>query len=251
MKFRIDGKEFKKDIESVLLKGKWNSGLTNKNMSLASNIVISIGDECYLYNGDNYTYVQKKISIDNEYDTESGRIAIDSDILLKYLKDGITTIALDDNVLKVNVNGMTAKIPILERHESNDAILRTSQNYNVNRDMEKGIAITPKTTLNTRIKVSTKELQEAMKSCEAVGNSIFQLDFNGEVLKVSSSKETEEVIVEIEPVEHLGIEATMDVSAPFYKHLDSATTVLSFNDDAPLSVISGGFAMLRAPRIQR
>ena len=43
MKFRIDGKEFKKDIESVLLKGKWNSGLTNKNMSLASNIVISIG----------------------------------------------------------------------------------------------------------------------------------------------------------------------------------------------------------------
>ena len=146
---------------------------------------------------------------------------------------------------------MTAKIPILERHESNDAILRTSQNYNVNRDMEKGIAITPKTTLNTRIKVSTKELQEAMKSCEAVGNSIFQLDFNGEVLKVSSSKETEEVIVEIEPVEHLGIEATMDVSAPFYKHLDSATTVLSFNDDAPLSVISGGFAMLRAPRIQR
>ena len=92
------------------------------------------------------------------------------------LKDGITTIALDDNVLKVNVSGMTAKIPILERHESNDAILRTSQNYDVNRDMEKGIAITPKTTLNTRIKVSTKELQEAMKSCEAVGNSIFQLE---------------------------------------------------------------------------
>ena len=161
MKFRIDGKEFKKDIESVLLKGKWNSGMTNKNMSLASNIVISIGDESYLYNGDNYTYVQKKINIDNEYDTETGRIAIDSDILLKYLKDGITTIALDDNVLKVNVSGMTAKIPILERHESNDAILRTSQNYDVNRDMEKGIAITPKTTLNTRIKVSTKELQES------------------------------------------------------------------------------------------
>lgn len=250
MKFRINGKELKKNIESVLLKGKWNSGINNKNMSLASNIVISIGEDSYLYNGDNYTYVQQKINLDAEYDSESGRIAIDSDILLKYLQDDETTIALDDNILKVNVNGMTAKIPILERHESNDALLRTSQNYDVNRDMEKAIAITPKTNLNTRIKVQTKELQEAMKACEAVGNSIFQLDFDGEILKVSSTKDTEEVIVEIEPIEYIGKEATMDVSAPFYKHLDSASTILSYNDDAPLSVISGGFAMLRAPRIQ-
>jgi hypothetical protein len=250
MKFRMNGKELKKNIESVLLKGKWNSGLNSKNMSLPSNIVISIGDESYLYNGDNYTYVQQKINLDNEYNNESGRVAIDSDILLKYLKDDETTIGLDDNILKVNVNGMTAKIPILERHESNDAILRTSENYEINRDMDKGIAITPKTKLNTRIKVSTKELQEAMKSCEAVGNSIFQLDFDGEILKVSSSKDTEEVIVEIEVIESVGQEATMDVSAPFYKHLESVTTILSYNDDAPLSVISGGLAMLRAPRIQ-
>ncbi len=250
MKFRMNGKELKKNIESVLLKGKWKSGLNSQNMSLPSNIVISIGDESYLYNGDNYTYVQQKINLDNEYNNESGRVAIDSDILLKYLKDDETTIGLDDNILKVNVNGMTAKIPILERHESNDAILRTSENYEINRDMDKGIAITPKTKLNTRIKVSTKELQEAMKSCEAVGNSIFQLDFDGEILKVSSSKDTEEVIVEIEVIESVGQEATMDVSAPFYKHLESVTTILSYNDDAPLSVISGGLAMLRAPRIQ-
>ena len=250
MKFRINGKEMKKNIESVLLKGKWNSGLTNKNMSLTSNIIISIGEESYLYNGDNYTYVQQRITPDDTYDNESGRIAIDSEILLKYLKDDVITFALDNNILKMNVTGMTAKIPILERHESNDAIIRTSKNYTVHRDMEREVAITSKTNLNTRIKLSTKELQEAMKACESVGNSIFQLDFDGEVLNIVSTKDTEEVFVELEPVEWLGNKATMDVSAPFYKHLDGVTTILSFNDDAPLSVISGGFAMLRAPRIQ-
>ena len=250
MKFRINGKEFKRDIEKVLLKGKWNSGQTNKNMSLASNIIISIADDSYLYNGDNYTYVRQKINLIEWDKTEKGRITIDTDILLKYLKDDETIFILDDNILKVNINGMMAKLPVLERHESNDAILRTSENYETHRDMEKVIAISPKTNLNTRIKIPTKELQEAMKHCEAVGNSIFQLDFDGELLKVSSSKDIEEVIVEIEPIEYLGKEATMDVSAPFYKHLDSAITVLSFNDESPLSVISGNFVMLRAPRIR-
>mgnify|MGYP003660553023 CR=1 FL=1 len=251
MKFKMNGNEMRKNIESVLLKGKWNSGTTNKNMSLQSNIIISIGEESYLYNGDNYTYVRQKIDIEEWDNTESGRIAIDSDILIKYLKDAETIISLDDNLLKLNALGMTAKIPILERHSSNDSILRTGENYIIQRDMDKVVKITPKTNLNTRIKISTKELQEAMKSCEAVGNSIFQLDYDGDLLYVRSSKDTEEVEVEVEVIESTGLKATMDVSAPFFKHLDGVMTILSYNDDAPLSVISGGFTMLRAPRIQR
>lgn len=249
MKFRINGKKFRKDIESVLIKGKWNSGNTNKSMSLLTNIVISIGDESFLYNGDHHTFVKKRLAVERV--VEKGRIAIDAEILLKYLQDEETNISLDDNILKINSSGKIVRIPILERHSNNDAILRTDENYIITTDMKKEVILSEKTSLTTRIKVSTKELQEAFKSCELVGNSIFQLDFDGEMLNISSTKNTEEVTVEIEPIETEGQKATMDVSAPFYKHIDGITTILSFNDDSPLSIISGGFSMLRAPRIER
>jgi len=251
MKFRINGNKMKKNIESVLMKGKWNSGTSHKSMSLQSNIVISVGDESYLFNGDNYTYVRVKLELDDYDETEKGRVTVDSDTLIKYLTDETIEVSVEDNVLKLDTIHKSVKIPILERHENNDSIIRTGKNYIIQTDMEKEISITPNTTLNTRIKLSSAELVEAMKSCESVGNSIFQLEFDGEMLTVSSSRDTEEVIVSIEPIEFIGKETTMDVSAPFFKHLDSVTTILSFNDDAPLSVISGGFVMLRAPRIQR
>ena len=250
MKFRINGKTFKEAIESVLVKGKWNCGTNNKSMTLLSNIVISIGEESYLYNADNTTFVRQRLSIDNEYESENGRIAVDAEVLLKYLSNEPTTVVLKDNILSHASDGKMVKVPILERHNNNHAITYTAENYNIHTDMEKPISISPKTTLKTRLKISTKELVQAFISCESVGNSVFQLDFDEELLHITSSTTTEEVTVVLEPIEFLGGKATMDVSAPFYKHLgDTVTTILSFNDDSPLSIISGGFSMLRAPRV--
>ena len=249
MKFRMNGKECKATINSVLVKGKWNSGTISKNMSLLSNIVISIGDDCYMYNGDNHTYVRSKLNVDAEADIEEGRITVDAETLLKYLSNEETNFSLKDNILKLVSPTKTVKIPVLERHSNNDAIIRTTENYTIHTDMEKVISISPKTTLDTRIKLSSKELTQAIEACESVGNSIFQLDFDGELLHITSSNDTEEVTVALEPIEILGDKATMEVSAPFHKYLGGVTTILTYNDDAPLSIISGGFVMLRAPRI--
>ena len=104
--------------------------------------------------------------------------------------------------------------------------------------------------LKTRIKVITEELSNALLDCEAVGNSVFQLEFDGENLNVSSSNGRELVKVKLEPVDSIGEKACMEFSAPFFKYLEGRTTILSFNDESPLSVISGNIKMLRAPRIE-
>lgn len=248
MKFTINGNKLKNKIESALLKGKWNNGINSKNTTLNTSIIISISDNPYICNGDHSSYVKNKLAIGENFD--AGRITIDTDVLLKYLSADNTTLSLKENVLTLVSDMKKVTIPIIERHEYNESILDVTKNYIPHTDMEKEIAISPKTHLKTRVKVMTSELQDAIKSCEVVGNSVIKLDYDGENLLVSSSKDNETVSVTVETVETFGPKATMEFSAPFYKYLENAATVLSFNDDSPLSVISGGFSMLRAPRVE-
>lgn len=250
MKVKINGKELKNKIESVLLKGKWNNGNTNKNSILSPSVVISAGEECILYNGNSSTFVSNSLETIEVNDSKSGRLTIDTDILLKYLPDNNCILQLKDNILVLIDERKTVKLPILERHESNDSILHCEKNYNAVRDMTKEVVVSEKTQLKTRIKVSTKELVNALKDCEAVGNSVFKLDYDGEVLNISSTKDNESVNVSLEPVESVGEKATMEFSAPFHKYLEGVATILSFNDESPLSVISGNLKVLRAPRIE-
>jgi predicted nucleic-acid-binding protein len=248
MKFTINGKKLKSKIESALLKGKWNNGVGNKNDTLNTSIVISISNDSYICNGDHSSYVKTFIEIEENF--EAGRIAVDTDVLLKYLSGDDTTLSLKENVLTLVSDSKKVTIPIIERHEYNEAILEVTKNYTRNIDMEKEISISPKTQLKTRVKVITSELQDAIKSCEVVGNSVIKLDYDGEDLLVSSTKDNETVCAKLETVESLGPKATMEFSAPFYKYLEGVSTILSFNDDSPLSVISGAFTMLRAPRVE-
>ena len=90
----------------------------------------------------------------------------------------------------------------------------------------------------------------ALSDCEAVGTSVFQLDYDGDNLNVSSSNGTELVMVKIEPMDSIGEKATMEFSAPIYKYLEGRTTILSFEDETPVAVLSGNLKMLRAPRIE-
>ena len=248
MKFKCNGKEMKEAIESVVLKGKWNSGLNSKNDKLSSSIIISVSDNSYIVNGDNATFITKSINLT---EIEKGfRFVVDSDILIKYLSDEVIGFKLDDNVLTMVTPYKTVKIPIMERHELNDAILFCEKWYQVNTDMEENVKISEKTTLETRIKLSSKELSKAIKDCDTVNNSVYKLDYDGENLIISSSKDNESVTVELEPIEAVGKKATMEFTCPFTKYLNNATVILSFNDESPLSVISGNFKLLRAPRIE-
>ena len=104
--------------------------------------------------------------------------------------------------------------------------------------------------METKIKVSTDELVNAFTDCEAVGNSVFKLDYDGNDLVVSSTKNNENVSVHIYIAEAVGEKATMEFSCPFYKHLEGRITILSFNDESPLAVVSGNYRLLRAPRVE-
>ena len=126
MKCKLDGKELKDKIESVLLKGKWNNGNTNKSTVLCPTIVFSVdkeGNNCVLTNGNPSTYISNSLNLIEMEDTEAGRIALDSDILLKYLPKTECIIKTDENSLVLINERKTVRLPILNRHENNDSIL--------------------------------------------------------------------------------------------------------------------------------
>ena len=253
MKCKLNGTEMRKKIESVLLKGKWNNGSNNKNTILCPSIIISVDDEqsnCKLTNGNPSTYVSNVIDTIDCNDSKSGRVSVDSEILLKYLPKEDCILHLEDNTLKVLSESKTVRIPVIERHENNDSILFVEKNLIINRDMSKEVIVSPRTKLKTRIKVSTDDLVNALSDCEAVGNSVFQLDFDGNYLNISSSNGTELVMVKLEPMQTVGEKACMEFSAPIHKYLDGRTTVLSFEDETPVAILSGNLRMLRAPRIE-
>ena len=247
MKFKINGNKLKQYIESALLKGKWNYGQANKTTILNSSIIISISNEPFICNGDHSSYVKTKIQIEEDF--EQGRVTVDTDMLLKYLRNDNTTFTLKDNILTLVSGTRKVTIPILDRHQYNDAILDVNKNYTPHNDMDKSLKISNRTELKTRVKVSSSELAEALKACEVVGNSTYKLDYDGKKLIVSSNTDNENISIDITVVESYGPKATMEFSAPIHKYLNNVSTILSYNDDSPLSVICGGFTMLRAPRV--
>ena len=250
MKCKINGKEMIEKIESVLLKGKWNNGLNNKNTILCPSIVISVGEGGMLYNANTSTFVSNSFNLLEVNGAKAGKIAIDSEILLKYLPKEECIFQLKDNTLQLVSERKTVKLPILERHENNDSILFVQKNLITPRDISKEVIISEKTKLKTRIKVSSEELMNALIDCEAVGNSVFKLEYDGDNLIVSSSKNSESVTVVIEPIESVGKKSIMEFSTPLSKYLEGLVTILSFEDETPLSIISGNLKVLRAPRIE-
>lgn len=253
MKCKLNGKIMKESIESILLKGKWNNGANNKNATLCPSIVISVNKEsmsCNLSNADQSTYVRNSIDLLEYDETTSGRISIDTEILLKYLPKEDCIFQLKNNILQLLTNRKTVKVPILERHENNDSMLFVEKNLKLSRNINDEFSISSKTKLETKIKVNTIELVNAFTDCEAVGNSVFKLDYDGNDLVVSSTKNNENVSVHIYIGEAVGEKATMEFSCPFYKHLEGRLTILAFNDESPLAVVSGNYRLLRAPRVE-
>ena len=250
MKCKVNGKEMIEKIDSVLLKGKWNNGANNKNSILCPSIVISIGEQGTIYNANSSTFVSNNFNLIDIDDSKKGKLAIDSEILLKYLPKEDCILQLKDNILQLITERKTVKLPILERHENNDSILFVLKHLKATRDLSKPVIISEKTQLKTRIKVSSAELTNALIDCEAVGNSVFRIEYDGENLIVSSSKNNESVTVVIEPAESIGKKSVMEFSTPIYKYLEGLVTILSFENETPLSVISGNLKVLRAPRIE-
>jgi hypothetical protein len=254
MKFKVNGKEMKEKIESVLLKGKWNYGTNNKQNTLSSSIIIGVDAKemkCSIWNADPATFVENKIALEEYENTSEGRFAIDTDILLKYLSNEVCLFRLEDNGLIISTDKKSVKLPILERHQYNDNIIHSVSNITMSRNMEEPVVISSKTSLTTRLKVATADLVEAFKECEVVGNSVYKISYDTNTeLRISSTKGSESVEFDIEPMESVGDDAIVEFSAPFYKYLKAGITIISYNDESPISVINGDYKILRAPRIE-
>lgn len=254
MKFKVNGKEMKEKIESVLLKGKWNYGTNNKQNTLSSSVIMGVDTEemkCSIWNADPATFVENKIALEEYENTVEGRFAIDTDILLKYLSNEVCLFRLEDNGLIISTDKKSVKLPILERHQYNDNIIHSVSNITMSRNMEEPVVISSRTSLTTRLKVPTADLVEAFKECEVVGNSVYKMTYvvNTE-LRISSTKGSESVEFDIEPMESVGEDAIVEFSAPFFKYLKAGITYISYNDESPISVINGDYKLLRAPRIE-
>jgi hypothetical protein len=253
MKVKVNGKKLKNKIEAVLLKGKWNYGINNKQDVLHTSIVMGVNPETNvlkIYNADPATYVENSMDCEEYEESNSGRFAIDSDIILKYLADETCVLSLEDTVLRISTERKTVKLPILERHQYNDNIIHTNTNVSWCRDIMKPVVVSSRTSLMTRIKVPTDELIEAFKDCESVGNSVYKLHFEDGDFTISSTKGNESVSITVECLGHNGPEATVEFSTPLHKHLNHAITIISFNDESPVSIMNGQFNVLRAPRIE-
>ena len=43
----------------------------------------------------------------------------------------------------------------------------------------------------------------------------------------------------------------MEFSCPFYKHLEGRLTILSFNDESPLAVVSGNIQIIKSTKSRK
>ena len=252
MRIQINGKKMKEAIDIVLMKGKWCSGNTASNSSLGDAVIFEIGDECYLYNANESTYIRRKFVPDT---IESwGRFCIDSSILNKYLQNEACTINTTEDSLQIRTANKTVSIPLMDRHPHNDNMLFVQSNLILDidtmdlEDYQEGIQVSPKTTLNTVVLVSVNELNDSLKNCEKVGSSVYKLDYNDNTLLVSSELDSQSVSIDLE-VEGSGQPAIMEFSAPLHKLVTNSLVLLAFNDESPICIISRDTIVLRAPRI--
>ena len=75
-----------------------------------------------LSNGNPSTYVSNSFGLIEFDDYETGRVTVDSEILLKYLPKEDCILQLKNNILQLVSERKSVKIPVLERHENNDSI---------------------------------------------------------------------------------------------------------------------------------
>ena len=258
MKIVINSKELKEAITAVLLKGKWNLGQTLKSHQLNSEVILEVD-----VGGNEATYVQYKLNVS---DVKVGKVCLDTDTLVKYLKGNSELTLTYDNskgVLSITTPTSIITLNTLENHSHSDSIKQIKGRASEGRwadyingewvDKAEGrdeISISNATNLKTILRLTGEELKEAFKSCEIVGSGIFKLDYIGENrLCVSSSYNNQSMLHNIEVDEANGPQASVEFTAPVHLLLNE-TTVIAFNNDSPLFILNDKVKMLRAPRFE-
>tara|TARA_R110002020_G_scaffold6002_3_gene25097 strand:- start:4869 stop:5648 length:780 start_codon:yes stop_codon:yes gene_type:complete len=253
----IEVSEFKDLIESVALKGKYNSGDTSKNGQLSNYAwLISDGEYLHAYNADTTTICAARVP--NEGIATASWI-VDIEKTVKYLKafSGEVTLLVGDylTITQSQTQIATAKVPLVSEHPHNDYIGRIVTFTNDMRSDSPSwgdeLPIFGKTQFEAEIVISEDELARASSVCDVVNIARYKFNFDDEVLTMSSTKTMNETIdTNVEYTIAEGDSATVEFNGQFAKFLNGAVR-LYLKDDAPVLFVTTNRLLLKAPYLNR
>jgi hypothetical protein len=242
-------------LERILLKGKYVSSLGVKNGQLsnyAEIIVVDFQTTPYIEvrNADNSTAVKTIFHTEIQ---EEGEFIVEIDKMIKYLKTmGETTLIESTDVIKLSSGGKKATLPMVIVHPHSTTIEMLCKTA-----MEFDATLTEKITFgdkgteyNTVVQMLVEDFIDGINSCESAGSGIYKFDYNEEFV-ISSSLGAEKYSQEME-CRVVGEPATVDISAPVHKlFMNEKQSIINlyFNDDVPITIMTGSSFLIRAPRV--
>ena len=251
----MNGKELKEAINICRLRGKYNEGMGNKNSILSDDIFIEVEDDTvYVQNANNYTYVVYRYT---DEDATAGTVSLSGSTLEKYLTDTDVVFETKEGKILLASGSSIVSLPILGRHDDLNVIyrlkskLRNLDRRTIKRMFRNGedIMVTESLALKTLLDVESDDLSEAMAIAEKVGNSIYRIEWNGENLTVSSTKNNESVKTEVDAIGN-DRKATVEISLPIANIISKeAEVVILYDDEKPVIFANEKITVLRAPRM--
>lgn len=250
MKFTMNGKKLKEMIETSLLKGKYNEGLTSTKSQLGDVVRISAeNDKVLVENADFSTYIciSKQATVESE-----GHISMSATSIVKYLPDETCVFVLSGGVLSVNFGNSVAEVPCAETHTSAHVIQRFSNIAGLSpSERIHNLQVTEKLRLDTRVNVNNQELISALNSAEKVGHSVYTLTNTDEHMTLTSVRDSERFSSNIERYNDCTRDAIVSFSLPIMKALamgSQINTDIYYDDEMPIVFYNHPVVILRAPR---
>jgi hypothetical protein len=170
---------------------------------------------------------------------------IEAEKAIKYLKtfSGEVSFTFGDSLVMRN-GTRQATLPLVTDHPAVEMINRLMASQ-----VAEGFPSVGKTKLETKIVVNSDNLIDAVKGCSATNTGAYKLDYDGESLKVSSSRRQEGYTTTVDMITHEGESSTLVIAQPFHKFLDGMS-ILYMKDDSPLYIVGTDRKIVLAPSVE-
>lgn len=252
MKFTLDSDTLKKAFEKIQVKGKGTTSNGFGNTSLGEYALLSLKENTLsIWNGDATFCVKIEIRVNGE---EEGEVTVNVNDIIPYLKtlDEEITFSVGD-FISLSSNNRNASVPLVVNHPNLDSLNRLKGLvYHITYEPQIDTLFTfGKENFEAGFTLTFKQLTDCLKACEIVKSGVYKLDYNNNLLTVSSRKSiTQKYEETITPVFQKGEPATIEFSSPIYSFFES-DQLLNFymKDEFPLLVVSNDRLLLKAPYI--
>lgn len=246
MKFQIDNKIMIKALETVLMKGKYKKGDSTETRIISSHVYMDGTNlnSITLFNANHYCGCSLNLITEIVADEKKSFI-IEAEKAIKYLKtfSGEVNFTFGDSLVMRN-GTRQATLPLVTDHPAVEMINRLMASQ-----VAEGFPTVGKTKLETKIVVNSDNLIDAVKGCSATNTGAYKLDYDGESLKVSSSRRQEGYTTTVDMITHEGESSTLVIAQPFHKFLDGMS-ILYMKDDSPLYIVGTDRKIVLAPSVE-